>query len=76
MVSGCNKNAYKIVEMWPDWSFFAMLIFGPKGCGKTHLAHIFAENVCLRAEKIFSVQILQASDIKTNEVARIHKENK
>ena len=76
MVSGCNKNAYKIVEMWPDWSFFAMLIFGPKGCGKTHLAHIFAENVCLRAEKIFSVQILQASDIKTNKVARIHKENK
>lgn len=76
MVSNCNCHAYKAVELWPQWPFFAMLIFGPKGCGKTHLAHIFAENVCLHSKKTFCVQILQASDIKTNKVARIHKENR
>ena len=75
MVSNCNRNAYKAVEMWPEWPFFSMLIFGPKGCGKTHLAHIFAENVCLKSKKTFGVRILQASDIKTSKVARIHKEN-
>lgn len=76
MISSCNQNAYKVVEMWPEWPSFAMLIFGPHGCGKTHLAHIFAENVCLHSTKTYSVQTIQASNIKTKSVARIHRENK
>ena len=75
MVSDCNCNAYKTVELWPEWPFFAMLIFGPKGCGKTHLAHIFADNVCTHSKKIFQVKILKAADIKINRVPRIHLEN-
>jgi len=75
MVSDCNSSAYKAVTMWPKWPFFAMLIFGPKGCGKTHLAHIFAHEVCAHSKKIFNVPIFQATDIKTSKVPHIHREN-
>lgn len=75
MISNCNHNAYKAIEMWPNWPFFAMLIFGPKGCGKTHLAHIFTQHVALCADKPIPVQMIQASDIKTNKVSRIHSQN-
>ena len=75
MISSCNRNAYKAIEMWPDWSFFSMLIYGPKGCGKTHLAHIFADRVCTQSKKIFNVQIMEAAEIKTNKVLRIFRES-
>ena len=39
-VSENNINAYKLIESWPNWSGRFINIFGPKGCGKTHLANI------------------------------------
>ncbi|MBY0431678.1 MAG: DNA replication protein, partial [Rhodospirillales bacterium] len=27
---------------WPDWPGPALVLHGPEGCGKTHLAHVFA----------------------------------
>ena len=35
-----NFNAFKLVESWPRWPSRFINIFGPKGCGKTHLANI------------------------------------
>ncbi len=37
-----NEDALNLLERWPDWPYSIMLIHGPKGCGKTHLAHLFA----------------------------------
>lgn len=37
-----NADAHRLVHQWPDWPYSIMLIYGPKGCGKTHLAHVFA----------------------------------
>jgi chromosomal replication initiation ATPase DnaA len=37
-----NEEACRLVYGWPDWPYSLMLIHGPKGCGKTHLAHVFA----------------------------------
>ena len=45
MVAACNYEAFKLVDAWPDWPFFAVCIYGPEGCGKTHLATMFAHNV-------------------------------
>ena len=75
MVSKCNFQALKAVELWPKWPFFALLIFGPSGCGKTHLAHIFADHVRLAANKVFPVGFIQACDIKTSKVEKLHKNN-
>ena len=41
-VSGCNRDAYGWATRWPDWPSHALLLYGPKGAGKTHLGHIWA----------------------------------
>lgn len=37
-----NEEALSLIERWPDWPYSMVLLHGPKGCGKTHLAHVFA----------------------------------
>jgi chromosomal replication initiation ATPase DnaA len=41
LVSACNVDALGWVERWPDWPTPALLIHGPAGSGKTHLAHLW-----------------------------------
>ena len=38
MVAACNHEAFALVDSWPAWPFFAICVYGPEGCGKTHLA--------------------------------------
>ena len=46
-VTQANQLAFGWVEKWPDWPapYHAVNIYGPKGCGKSHLADIFAAKV-------------------------------
>jgi len=44
-VSSNNFNAYKLIESWPKWSSRYINIFGPPGCGKTHLTNIFKKKI-------------------------------
>ncbi len=44
-VSKNNFNAFKLIESWPKWSSRFVNIFGPKGCGKTHLANILMSKI-------------------------------
>ena len=50
-----NFNAFKLVETWPKWSSRFVNIFGPKGCGKTHLVNILMgkiQSILIKASKI------------------------
>ncbi len=38
-----NAEALRWVEGWPNWPYSIILLHGPKGSGKTHLAHVFAD---------------------------------
>ena len=42
LVAPCNAEAHAWLARWRDWPGPASVIFGPAGCGKTHLAHLFA----------------------------------
>ena len=44
-VSKNNFNAYKLIESWPKWPSRFANIFGPKGCGKTHLINILNSKI-------------------------------
>ena len=44
-VSKNNFNAFKLIESWPKWPSRLVNIFGPKGCGKTHLANILMSKI-------------------------------
>ena len=38
-----NEAALSLIESWPDWPNRIMLLVGPEGSGKSHLAAIWAE---------------------------------
>ncbi len=44
-VSSNNFNAYKLIESCPNWPDKWINIFGPKGCGKTHLSNILKKKI-------------------------------
>ncbi|MES2970371.1 MAG: chromosomal replication initiator DnaA [Pseudomonadota bacterium] len=41
-VSPANATALAALDTWRDWPGGKMLLVGPKGSGKTHLAHLWA----------------------------------
>ena len=54
-VSSNNFEAYKLLENWPNWPGKKINVFGPHGCGKTHLANILNKkinSIFVRADKL------------------------
>ncbi len=41
LVSSCNAAAVSFIDLWPGWPCPHLVIYGPEGCGKTHLAQVF-----------------------------------
>jgi chromosomal replication initiation ATPase DnaA len=44
-----NEAALALIESWPDWPNRIMLLVGPEGAGKSHLAAIWAEQAGARS---------------------------
>ena len=44
-VSSNNFAAYRLIESWPNWPDKWVNIYGPKGCGKTHLSNILKKKI-------------------------------
>jgi chromosomal replication initiation ATPase DnaA len=44
-----NAAALALIDRWPDWPNRVMLLVGPEGSGKSHLAAIWAEQAGARA---------------------------
>ena len=66
-VSKNNFNAYKLIESWPNWPSRFINIFGPKGCGKTHLVNILKskiQSIIISSKNVGSETII---DFKTKE---------
>tara|TARA_B100001093_G_scaffold466011_1_gene484113 strand:- start:1399 stop:2079 length:681 start_codon:yes stop_codon:yes gene_type:complete len=65
-VSSNNFSAYRLIESWPNWPDKWVNIFGPKGCGKTHLSNILKN-------KIKSSKILNSKSIDNSTVYSFEK---
>ena len=44
-----NAEALGLIDRWPDWPNRVMLLVGPEGSGKSHLAAIWAEEAGARS---------------------------
>lgn len=44
VVSAANRDAVALVERWPDWPSPVVILAGPPGSGKSHLASIWREH--------------------------------
>lgn len=42
LVAPCNAEAVQWIDLWPDWPGPALVVAGPPGSGKTHLASVWA----------------------------------
>lgn len=62
-VSDANAVAVAGIEGWRSWPFAKMVLIGPAGSGKTHLAHVFAAQT--------GAQLLAASDLPGADPARL-----
>ena len=65
-VSSNNFSAYRLIESWPNWPDKWVNIFGPNGCGKTHLSNILKK-------KINSVEILDAKNVNNEIISKFEK---
>ena len=76
LVSPCNNEAVALVEQWPNWSYFALCIYGPTGCGKTHLANVFASNVANLTNFPYRIPFIRAEQLKREKIHKLYEENK
>ena len=44
LVSPGNEAAVAWLDRWPDWPAGTLVLYGPPGCGKTHLVHLWREH--------------------------------
>jgi chromosomal replication initiation ATPase DnaA len=50
-----NAEALGLIDCWPDWPNRVMLLVGPEGSGKSHLAAIWAEEAGARSTMVHSL---------------------
>ena len=50
-----NAEALGLIDRWPDWPNRVMLLVGPEGSGKSHLAAIWAEEAGARSTMAHSL---------------------
>jgi chromosomal replication initiation ATPase DnaA len=57
-----NTAALTFVERWPDWPSLNLLLIGPQGAGKTHLASVWAADAGAR---VISAHMLEEISVPT-----------
>lgn len=43
LVAPANRDAVAWIDSWPDWPAAGLVVWGPEGCGKSHLLQVWRE---------------------------------
>ncbi len=65
-VSSNNFSAYRLIESWPNWPDKWVNIYGPIGCGKTHLSNILKKKISL-------TEIIDANKINEEKLLKFER---
>jgi chromosomal replication initiation ATPase DnaA len=68
IVASANERAVAFIESWPDWPARAAAIYGPPGCGKTHLVSVWRER---SAACVTTAAEIDGQDLRTHEALAI-----
>jgi len=60
LVAPSNALAVAMIDAWPGWTQRKLVVTGPPGSGKTHLAHVWASRA--------GATVLQAKDLVASDV--------
>lgn len=75
LISPCNQEAVKLIDLWPRWNFFAVCIYGSEGCGKTHLANVFSNKVSMLTNYPYKIPTIKAQQLKLETVHELFQQN-
>lgn len=75
LISPCNQEAVTLVEQWPNWPYFALCIYGPVGCGKTHLANVFANEVSNLTHFPYKIPFIKAAQLCKERIRELFENN-
>jgi chromosomal replication initiation ATPase DnaA len=64
MSAASNRAALRLIESWPNWPSPVVLVSGPTGSGKTHLAHIWAARAGARILEAGGLSIAMLPEIR------------
>lgn len=66
LVAPCNEEAVAWIDRWPRWLSPALVLYGPAGCGKTHLSKVF--------QKVSAATVVTAERLADEDPHRILKD--
>jgi chromosomal replication initiation ATPase DnaA len=67
MEGPANADALGLIDCWPDWPNRVMLLVGPEGSGKSHLAAIWAEEAGARSTMAHALSVATVpAELSTN----------
>lgn len=63
LLGASNREAFSLVDRWPDWPAPVVLLGGPIGSGKSHLVEIWRE--------ISGAAVVQAAELYRHDIAEL-----
>ena len=75
LVAPSNREAVAWLDKWPDWPSPVIILYGPTGCGKTHLSNVFMKLTGALELNPNIIKTISSTNSKQNFICEIGDKN-